>query len=199
VILIQRASLSSLLLVSTVATQTPAANLSRRSDNPHRHSTPPSPHTIFSHEPIIYEFVRVKMRYEKDGTGCATRPHASVSRRPRGYPELGSSFWITTPQTKRSKFGASKVIKPDGSTITAGPDAVQDLSAPVTRQAPMYTDARQKHVTVPGLAVGDAIEYNAVTTSSPIIAGQFWYTWAFVAGAVSLDEQVELNVPRDPR
>jgi len=61
----------------------------------------------------------------------------------------------------------------------------------------MYTDARQKHVTVPGLAVGDAIEYNAVTTSSPIIAGQFWYTWAFVAGAVSLDEQVELNVPRD--
>jgi tetratricopeptide (TPR) repeat protein len=190
-------ALSSLLLVSTVASQTPAAQ-----SVPSQQQSAPASDTAkssrdFSHEPIIYEFVRVKMRYEKDGTGVRDTTARIRVQTAAGLPRVGQLVLDYNAANEKIDIRSVKVIKPDGSTITAGPDAVQDLSAPVTQQAPMYTDARQKHVTVPGLAVGDAIEYNVVTTSSPIVAGQFWYTWAFVAGAVSLDEQVELNVPRD--
>jgi len=53
-------------------------------------------------------------------------------------------------------------------------------------------------VTVPGLAVGDIVEYDVViTTFEPLLPGQFWQTWAFVSNAISLDEQVDLDVPRD--
>jgi len=53
-------------------------------------------------------------------------------------------------------------------------------------------------VTVPGLAVGDSVEYDAViTTFEPLLPGQFWHTWTFVSNAISLDEQVDLDVPRD--
>jgi tetratricopeptide (TPR) repeat protein/transglutaminase-like putative cysteine protease len=72
---------------------------------------------------------------------------------------------------------------------------VQDLSAPVAREAPMYTDARQKHVTVPGLAVGDAIEYDVVINAKPLLAGQFWHIWDFEQRMIALDEQLDLNVP----
>ena len=35
-----------------------------------------------------------------------------------------------------------RVIKADGSVVKAGDDAVQDLSAPLEQQAPVYTDYR---------------------------------------------------------
>ena len=44
------------------------------------------------------------------------------------------------------------MIKPDKSVINAPLDNMQDMTAPVLRQAPMYTDYRQKHITVPSLA-----------------------------------------------
>jgi tetratricopeptide (TPR) repeat protein len=59
----------------------------------------------------------------------------------------------------------------------------------------MYTDARQKHVTVPGLAVGDVIEYDVVINAKPLLAGQFWHIWNFEQRMIALDEQLDLNVP----
>ncbi len=88
-----------------------------------------------------------------------------------------------------------KVLKPDGSVVTAGPDAVQDLSAPVAREAPMYTDARQKHVTVPGVSVGDVVEYDVLITATPLVPGQFWQIWSFADRIIALDERLDLNVP----
>ena len=55
-----------------------------------------------------------------------------------------------------------------------------------------------KHVTVSALSVGDTLEYDVITTTvKPLTAGQFWQTWKFIDDAPSLDEQVELNVPRN--
>ena len=59
----------------------------------------------------------------------------------------------------------------------------------------MYTDARQKHVTVPGLSVGDAVEYNVFIASKPLLPGRFWRIWNFERRIVALDEQLDLNVP----
>lgn len=52
------------------------------------------------------------------------------------------------------------------------------------REAPMYTDARQKHVTVPSLSVGDTVDYDVVLTSQPLLPGQFWHTTFFMATAI---------------
>ena len=35
------------------------------------------------------------------------------------------------------------------------------------------------------------------TTVKPLTPGQFWQTWRFISDAPCLDEQVELNVPRN--
>jgi tetratricopeptide (TPR) repeat protein len=161
---------------------------SRQADKPARD---------FSGEPIIYESVHAKMRFENDGTGVREVTARIRVQTAAGLSKAGQLILDYNAANEHLEIRSVKVIKPDSTAVVAGPEAVQDLSAPVAREAPMYTDARQKHVTVPSLAVGDAVEYDAVTTSSPLQAGQFWQTWNFISDAICLDEQVELDVPGD--
>ena len=51
---------------------------------------------------------------------------------------------------------------------------------PWSREAPVYTDYRQKHITVPGLRPGEVLEYDMVTViHTPLAAGQFWADYDF--------------------
>src|SRR6185312_11954515 len=85
---------------------------------------------------------------------------------------------------------------PGGEVIQTPSDAVQDISAPVQRIAPVYTDFREKHVTVQALRPGDTLEFIVVTTIHTALApGQFWTEYTFNDDAVVLDEQVDLDVP----
>ena len=80
--------------------------------------------------------------------------------------------------------------------VKAGDDAVQDLSAPIEREAPVYTDYRQKHITVPGLRPGEVLEYDMVTViHTPLAAGQFWADYEFDKSNITLDETVDVDVP----
>lgn len=51
-----------------------------------------------------------------------------------------------------------RVHKPDGAIVETPPDNIQDMSSEVSRQAPMYSDQREKHVAVKGLGTGDVLE-----------------------------------------
>ena len=60
----------------------------------------------------------------------------------------------------------------------------------------MYTDFRQKHVTVPSLRPGETLEFSTVTTiHTPLAAGHFWLEYDFQDRGINLDEQLEVNVP----
>jgi tetratricopeptide (TPR) repeat protein len=137
------------------------------------------------------------MRYESDGSGSREVRSRIRIQSPAGLALGGQLVFEYTAFDEQVEIRSIRVLKPDGATITVGPDAVQDLSAPVAREAPMYTDARQKHVTVPGLSVGDTVEYDVITTSKPLLANQFWQIWDFEQSRIALDEQLDLNVPAD--
>src|SRR6202453_201047 len=89
-----------------------------------------------------------------------------------------------------------RVIQPDGSIVKAGDDAIQDLTAPLEQQAPVYTDYHFKHITVPGLRPGDTLEYDIATVIDTALApGQFWADYNFDKNNIELDEEVNLDVP----
>jgi TonB family protein len=151
-----------------------------------------------SQAPCVYEQVRGAMRYENDGTGTLEIKARIKVQSGACIERAGQLVFNYNSANERLDIVRIQVTKPDGRTVNSGPDAVQDLSAPVALQAPMYSDARQKHVTVAGLSVGDTVEYDTInTTVKPLTPGQFWQTWKFADDAPSLDEQVELNVPRN--
>ncbi|MGA8036945.1 MAG: tetratricopeptide repeat protein [Candidatus Acidiferrales bacterium] len=157
--------------------------------------SPPS--QDFSQQPAIFDYIHTSIRCENDGTVMRdTRARIHVQSQ-AGLNFAGQLIFNYNAFNEEAQIKSVKILKPDGTSITAGPDAVQDLSAPVTRGAPVYSDAREKHVTVPGVSVGDSIEYNVVTIGKPLIPGQFWGAWDFERRMIALDEQLDLNVPKD--
>ena len=80
--------------------------------------------------------------------------------------------------------------------ITAQDSAVQDLTFP---DAPVYTDYHEKHISVPSLRPGDVLEYRfirTIVTSAHPRAVLDQLTTSRENGIV-LDEQLEINVPKD--
>lgn len=150
----------------------------------------------FSQEAFVIEQSRNAYRFENDGTG----QHETYVR-VKTQSEAGVQFWGQlvlgyNAATERLDIQFVRVHKADGSVVTAPADAVQDLSAPVQRDAPMYTDFRQKHVTVPSLRPGETLEFKTVTTiHAPLAAGHFWLEYDFQSQGVNLDEQLQVDVP----
>ena len=69
---------------------------------------------------------------------------------------------------------------------------------PWNAKLPVYTDYRQKHITVPGLRPGEVLEYDMVTViHTPLAAGQFWADYDFDKNNIMLDEELDVDVPAD--
>jgi tetratricopeptide (TPR) repeat protein len=148
--------------------------------------------------PLVYDNVHFSIRFENDGTGTTDVQVKLHVQTALGLMQAGQRVFNYSADNERQDVSFVRVLKQDGRTIVAGPEAVQDLSAPVSQAAPMYSDIRQKHITVPGLAVGDTLEYEVRTTVvRPLVAGQFWQTLNLDMDGPCLDEQVDLNIPRE--
>ena len=151
----------------------------------------------FSQEPIVYEFVHTAMRYETDGSGTReTRARARVQTS-AGLEKVGQLIFPYNAENESVEIRSVSVTKPEETVVKTRPENVQDLSALVTREAPVYTDAREKHVIVAALSVGDILEFDVVENSRPLLAGQFWNTWELHDAVICVEETLELNVPRD--
>lgn len=160
--------------------------------------SPPSPGSTFDYSQEAYVVQKVKTSYtfENDGTGKRELYVRIKVQSEAGVQQLGQVIFGYSSANERVEIPYVRVLKADGTTITAPPDAVQDLSTPVEKEAPMYTDFRQKHITVPGLRPGDTLEYDIQDIIvTPLAPGQFWMEHDFTKNGIVLDEELEVNLP----
>src|SRR5439155_24575392 len=166
------------------------------SPNPLPVSPPVKPELVapapdHSLEAFVVEKLRYAYRFENDGTG-----RREVTARIKVQSEAGVEQWGQlvvgyNSANERVEIPYVRVLKLDGSTVTAPADSVQDLSIPLERDAPVYTDYRQKHITVPGLRPGEELEYEYVTvTHTPLAPGLFWIEYDFSKSGSVLDTQI---------
>ena len=147
-----------------------------------------------SKEAVVYEQVRGLLRYEEDGSGSADAYARIRVQSYSGVQKVGQLVFNYDSLSAQLEVRGVRVIKPDGKVVTAGPEAIQDLSSPLAQSAPTYTDLRQKHVVVPNLSPGDILEYETFTTYRPLTPGKIWQIWDLVSNDVCLEEHVELSV-----
>ena len=145
-------------------------------------------------EPVVYEQVRGHLRYEEDGSGSADAYARIRVQSYSGVQKVGQLVFNYDSASAQIEVRSVRVTKPDGRVVTAGSEAIQDLTSPIAQSAPTYTDLRQKHVVVPNLSPGDLLEYETFTTYRPLTPGKIWQYWDLVSNDVCLDEQVELDV-----
>ncbi len=150
----------------------------------------------YSQEAVVVEKYYTTVRFENDGTG-----ERDVSARIRvqsdaGVQQLGELVFGYSSSNEQMDVRTMRVHKADGSVVNAAPDAIKEMTAAVARDAPEYTDYKEKHITVPSLHAGDTIEYEIVTRIVKALApNEFWYEENFLSSAIVLDERLEVNVP----
>jgi Flp pilus assembly protein TadD/transglutaminase-like putative cysteine protease len=150
----------------------------------------------YSQESFVIEQMHSHYRFEADGTG-----RKETTARIRVQSEAGVQQWGQLLEGYNSanesvEIPYVRVVKADGTIVKADDSSVQDLSAPIEREAPVYTDYRQKHITVPGLRPGEVLEYDMVTViHTPLAAGQFWAEYEFDKSNIDLDETLDVDVP----
>ncbi|HEY4900512.1 MAG TPA: DUF3857 domain-containing protein [Terriglobales bacterium] len=148
----------------------------------------------YSQEAFVTELYRESFRFENDGTGREQIDARIKINSDSGVQALGQLKVGYSALSDKLEVVYVRVIKPDGTVITAQESAVQDLTIP---DAPVYTDYHQKHITVPSLRPGDVLEYQFVRTIvNPLTPGQFSTSYDFRDRGIVLDEELEINVPK---
>jgi tetratricopeptide (TPR) repeat protein len=150
----------------------------------------------YTQESFVIEQMHSRYRFEADGTGRKETTARIRVQSEAGVQQWGQLLEGYNSANERVEIPYVRVLKEDGTVVKAGDDAVQDLSAPIEREAPVYTDYRQKHITVPGLRPGEVLEYDMVTViHTPLAAGQFWAEYEFDKTNIDLDESLDVDVP----
>lgn len=137
-----------------------------------------------------------KVSFENNGTFTDVITVRVRVQSPAGVDDFGMVRLPYMSSVGEAQIASVRVMKPDGSTITTPLGDVQDLPEQVTVAAPLYSDLKEKQVAVKGLGVGDVLEYeNRFSARSPLVPGQFWFTYNFFSAGMALDDQLEISLP----
>jgi Domain of Unknown Function with PDB structure (DUF3857) len=197
---LKKTCLVTLLLASSpfqldrlIAAQSPQAPQQRQDTSAAKTQAAEQKQPDYSQEAYVIERMTTSYRFEKDGTGQREQSLRVKVQSDAGVESFGQ---LVFPYSSANEKHVS-VRKPDGSEVKAQASAVQDLTAPISRQAPVYTDLRQKHVTVPGLRPGDTLEYRVVwRITTPLAPNHFWLEHDFLKrNWIVFDERLEVDIP----
>src|SRR4051794_10772895 len=166
-------------------------------------ATPPKPAASapsagYSDQPFIFEKAVTEFRRENDGTGTTSFFVRAKVISESGVQALGLLSFPYDNFAETLQVESVRVFKADGTVVNASLDNAQDIASAITREAPMYSDNRERHIPVPNLRPGDSVEYKYVRIlTSPAIPGQFWIDDNFIKQSVVLDEEIDIDLPAD--
>ena len=118
----------------------------------------PAKSTDYADESFVIEQLSDDVVFAQDGTG----QHDQLARI-RILSEAGVQRFVVLSfsyrnERERLDVVQVRVTKPDGSAVETPESSVQDLAAEVTRQAPTYSDLREKQIPVKALGIGAVLE-----------------------------------------
>ena len=144
-------------------------------------------------EPLVFERLDTAVTMHADGTGETTQ-HVILRVQSEGTARQFSVLSVAyASANEQGGFDFVRVHKADGTTVETPTDGSMEMPAEVTRDAPVYSDIKEKHLPVRSLSVGDRLEYQTHTTRTRAEApNQFWG-----AEHVALNAGVVLSQARD--
>ncbi len=151
----------------------------------------------YSTEAYVIEEYQTEFRFEKDGTGQRALTARMRIQNDAAAGQLGELAFPFNASNEEMDVRFARVRRADGTLADAGTEAVTEEPASAVRNAPAYSNFKEKHIRVPPLQRGDLLEYEIVTRfTRPVAAGEFFAEHAFLKDAIVLDETVEISVPQ---
>ncbi len=157
--------------------------------------SPPKPDT--SGEAFVFERISELVRFEADGTGVRDTTAVIRVQSQAGMQQFGQLIFGYSSATERLDVDYVRVRKPDGRVVTTPAANAQDFAPDILRQAPMYSDYRQRHVSVVDLRPGDVLEYHTITHVTTALApNEFWYEHTFPRRIAVGESRLEIDLPK---
>src|SRR5208282_5397984 len=148
-------------------------------------------------EAAVFERILNRAHFENDGTEVSETEAVIRIQSQAGVEEFGQLVFGYSSATEKLEVEYVRVRKPDGQVVVTPESTAQDFAPDVLKEAPMYSDYRQRHISVAALQPGDTLEYRTVTrVLTPLAAGNFWYEYTFPKGVVVNEDRVEINLPK---
>src|SRR5712692_7954296 len=150
-----------------------------------------------SEEAAVFERILNRAHFENDGTEVSETEAVVRIQSQAGVEEFGQLVFGYSSATEKLDVEYVRVRKPDGKVVMTPDSTAQDFAPDVLKEAPMYSDYRQRHISVAGLQPGDTLEYRTVTrVLTPLAAGNFWYEHSFPKGIAVNEDRLEIDIPK---
>jgi tetratricopeptide (TPR) repeat protein len=152
----------------------------------------------YSKEPFIIQSTSTKIIFRNDGKETREDTVRILVQANAGLQAWGILHFPYDSAISTLEISYVRVTKPDGSVIDTPASDIQEVTPDISREAPSYSDLKDKQVAVKGFQVGDTLEYHCqAEVTKPLIPGQFWFTQEFVHGVVVLQQELQIAVPRE--
>ncbi|HEV2615317.1 MAG TPA: DUF3857 domain-containing protein [Candidatus Acidoferrales bacterium] len=153
-------------------------------------------------EPFVIERYSTKVRFETDGTGERLQEMRVKVTNDAGVKQLHTLTFDYNSAHETFALAYLRITKPDGSVTDSNAAAIakmlDDQPAPAVKDAPNFKEIREVHVTVPPLAAGDTLSYEADTKIvKPAAPGDFWFSHDFLFRTRASDEELQIDLPAD--
>ncbi len=125
----------------------------------------------YAQEAAVFERIFNRARFENDGTSVKESEAVVLIQSEAGVKEFGQLAFGYSSATEKLQVEYVRVRKPDGQVVVTPESTAQDFAPDVLKDAPMYTDYRERDISVAGLRPGDTLEYRTVTRAVTPLAG----------------------------
>lgn len=192
-----RLSMLTILFSATAAAQapviTPAGDPSVRNDTIYQLAVDPSDYPEETRVVLLDDGV---IRLDADGRGTKTYRYVVQILREEAvedYEELRFSY---APGHERQTINWVRVLRPDGSVISAEPTHRQESDVPAQMGNPVYADRRVLRLSISGVAPGTIVDYSYTTEETkPFLEGDEYSSWSLTMGSTVRRSRYIVDLP----
>jgi Domain of Unknown Function with PDB structure (DUF3857) len=135
--------------------------------------------------------------FENDGTSIRDYRARVRIQSDAGVQRFGLLIFSYQKAFETLDLNYVQVRKPNGTVVATPLDDVQDMPSNIAREAPFYTDLRERHVPVKGLGAGDLLEYHCHWSGKPLVPGQFFLSYFFSREEIVLRQELQVSIPKE--
>lgn len=157
-----------------------------------RESAPPD----FSKLPYVYESIVSKATFQDDGLNSRDTVARLRIQTQAAVQQFGILNVSYASGTSTLDIVSVRVIKPDKRVVETPAENQLEMPQDITRQAPFYSDLKEKQIAVKGLEIGDELQYEyRISTTKALAPGQFWFEYSFYKDGICLEETLQITTP----
>ena len=172
---------------------TPAGDPSVSNDTIYRLAVNPADHPDDDYLYLLDDGV---IRYEADGRGSRTYRQVIQILNQDGAEAWGEQSFSYSSGSEKLTVNWIRVLRPDGTVISAKPAHEQESLAPVAFDAPVYSDQKVRRVTLSGVAPGTLVDWSyTVERVKPLVPGDYYSGWRTTTGLLTRRSRLIVDVP----